>query len=137
VDGNWYIGSVIYIKETLTRTLGIVKKATLGYQDVPLLSSYKPEVDKMELLDSEEHRNFQQQIGIMQWLVTIGRLDLTFAASSLSCVSVAPRKDHLRAAEGIFRYLNKYPEKRTRIDPSPQWERDLSSHLLRKHQTGH
>jgi hypothetical protein len=66
VDGNWYIGSVIYIKETLTRTLGIVKKATLGYQDVPLLSSYKPEVDKMELLDSEEHRNFQQQIGIMQ-----------------------------------------------------------------------
>jgi hypothetical protein len=39
----------------------------------------KPEIDKSELCDEKKHRNYQKLAGIAQWLITCGRLDLSFA----------------------------------------------------------
>lgn len=81
-------------------------------------TSLEPEMDESDYLDVDGHRKFQQLIGIAQWLVTIGRIDLNFATCSLSRFSAAPRKNHLKEAERMFKYLNQYPERWIKIDPA-------------------
>ena len=83
-----------------------------------MAESYKPETDKSDLLDVEGHRKFQQLIGIGQWLITCGRMDLSFTISSLSRFAAGPRVGHLKAAIRMYKYLNYAPDKWIRLDPS-------------------
>ena len=46
-----------------------------------------------------------------QWACTIGQLDISFATSSLSRFSAAPREGHLKLAVYMFGYLKKNPNR--------------------------
>jgi hypothetical protein len=46
-------------------------------------------------------------IGILHWMVTIGRLDITTAVMTMSGFRVAPRNGHLERVKQIYRYLSK------------------------------
>lgn len=145
-EGNWYMGTVTHTQEALKKVatiLGISPELTGGPEDkqylramgrdkTPMDEKLKPELMVKEvpkegrlsdgpidsdLLAPDEHRKYQQLIGIAQWLITIGRYDLTFAISSLSRFSAAPRHGHLRALKRVFRYLNANPSKFIKIDP--------------------
>ncbi len=76
-----------------------------------------PECDDSELLAEEGHTVYQQLIGILQWLVTIGQADLQYLTMSLSRFSAAPRKTQLEYAIRVFSYLKEFPDKEIRIDP--------------------
>lgn len=125
IDDSWYVGTKTYVHECLKKVALILSKADtsggysrLGKEPTPMSTSLEPEMDESDYLDVDGHRKFQQLIGIAQWLVTIGRIDLNFATCSLSRFSAAPRKNHLKEAERMFKYLNQYPERWIKIDPA-------------------
>ena len=82
-----------YIKEAVTRIesmFGVLTKSSM-----PMAAGDHPEIDDSEVLSDDDHRKFQMLIGIMNWVVTIGRLDIAFATMSLSRFSACPRCGHL------------------------------------------
>ena len=65
-------------------------------------------------------------IGMLNWIVTIGRLDVAYAVSSLSRFTSCPRKGHMERAINVFGYLKRYPNRRIVVDSSdPDIEGDL------------
>jgi hypothetical protein len=124
-DGTWSIGTKTYVEEAIRKVKNFLGKEdnangedTLGFDNTPMATSLKPEIDKTDLCDVETHRKYQQLVGIAQWLITCGRLDLSFAISSLSRFSHAPRKGHMKAAIQVFKYLNANRDKWIHLDPS-------------------
>ena len=55
-------------------------------------------------------------IGMGVWLCSIGRFDIAYAISSLSRFSSAPSNGHFDALVRVFQYINKFPDKRLRVD---------------------
>ena len=45
-------------------------------------------------------------IGILQWSVELGRIDIITEVSFLSSFNISPRRGHLEAAYRIFEYLH-------------------------------
>jgi len=78
-----------------------------------------PETDTSPLLDTAGHRQYQHLLGMLQWLVTIGRPDLCNAVASLSRFSACPRENHLQLALRCFGYLKMFPNRRIAIDSRP------------------
>ena len=77
---DWTISCKNYIKEAITRIecqYGTLKEKT------PSIMGDRPEQDDSTILDNEQHREYQSLIGMAQWLVTLGRLDICYAVLSL------------------------------------------------------
>ena len=94
-DNKWKIGTKSYVEECMKRVtdlLGKKDERDLRFDKVPMSPILKPELDESPHCTIDEHRLYQQLIGISQWLITCGRLDLCFAVSSLSRFSSAPRQ---------------------------------------------
>jgi hypothetical protein len=108
-DGRWLQGTVTHCKEGIKKVEEILELGTLGMESTPMVENLKPELDESALLSISGHRGYQQLVGIAQWLITCGRMDLCFAISSLSRFSAAPREGHLKALTRVFKYLKRYP----------------------------
>lgn len=50
-------------------------------------------VDVSELLDNAGHQRYQMLLGMLNWIVCIGRMDVAFLTASLSHVRHAQGKD--------------------------------------------
>ena len=73
----------------------------------PLVKGDHPEFDTTEELDANGVKKYQLLIGALQWVVTLGRLDITAAVMTLSSFRASPRAGHLERAKRIYRYLKK------------------------------
>ena len=71
----------------------------------------RPEIDTSPLLGIIDHRTYQMLIGIAQWLVSCGRMDVNYAVTSLSRFSASPREGHLDMLLHVFGYLKKFRNK--------------------------
>ena len=69
-----------------------------------------------ELLDDKDHQQYQMLIGMLNWIVCIGRMDVAYATAPLSRFTACPRKGHRDRALRIFGYLKKYKNRRIVID---------------------
>ena len=78
-----------------------------------------PETDDSPLLNPTQHQQYQQLIGMLNWLVQLGRFDIAFATSSMSRFTAAPREQHLTRVLKIWGYLKKTQTLRTHILSSP------------------
>ena len=68
--------------------------------------AYIPKLDVSNKLDAEEANYLQSQIGILQWIVELGQVNIiTEVSTTLSSHLAMPRKGHLDAALHIFAYL--------------------------------
>jgi hypothetical protein len=76
-------------------------------------------LDESEYLDGYGTRKFQTLVGMAQSAVTIRRIDLSFAVSSISCFSANPRWGRLALALHMFGYIKHYPNRRICIDSTP------------------
>ena len=112
--GRWAVGCKKYLTECLKRVEAMFGKLTK--QNSPSVPGDHPELDDTELLNDDEHRKFQMLIGMLVWIVTIGRFDVAFATSSLSRFTACPRKGHLERVLRVFGYLAKRPNRRIIID---------------------
>ena len=55
-------------------------------------------------------------IGMVNWVVCLGRLDISLATSSLSSLTACPREGHRDRVLRIFGYLKKCRNRRIDID---------------------
>ena len=88
----------------------------LPKKDMPMSAGDHPEMDVSSPLDDESHRKYQMLIGMLNWIVCLGRVDIAFATSSLSRFTACPRKGHLERVLRIFGYLKRYKNRRIVVD---------------------
>ena len=71
----------------------------------PLVQNDHPELDTSELLNEDDQKIYQSLIGALQWVIQIGRFDITTAVMSLSRFRAMPRQGHLDRVKRIHGYL--------------------------------
>jgi hypothetical protein len=81
----------------------------------PLEKGDHPELDTSELCTTEQIAQYQSMIGALQWIVTIGRLDINTAVMTMSGFRMAPRVGHLNRLRRIYGYLLKMKHASIRI----------------------
>jgi hypothetical protein len=107
--GRWCIGCKKYLKEAIKgveRMFGSLKK-----HSHPEETRDHPELDESKVMDDDGHRKYQMLMGILVWLVVIGRIDVAHATSSLLRFTACPRKGHLDRVLRVFGYLKKRPNR--------------------------
>ena len=117
----WNLGSNSYLKEALRIVKGIMSenavkvsgKGTHPYSNV----AYRPELDVTPFCDPDQQNMFQCLIGMLRWLIELGRIDILLETAQLSLYSASPRVGHLHQAFHIFHYLNKHDSSWLPMDP--------------------
>lgn len=71
----------------------------------PFTSNYRPELDNSEELNAEKATRFQSDIGILRWIVEIGRIDIITEVSLLASHLALPRLGHLMQVWHIYAFL--------------------------------
>ena len=97
---------------------------------------YRPEIDTSDELGPEEGAYYQSLIGILRWMVELGRLDICTEVSMMSSHLALPRRGHLDAVYHTFGFLKKHhnaemvfdprePEVDAQAFPEQDWERSI------------
>ena len=67
-----------------------------------LPKDYRPEIDVTEELGDEDASYYQSLIGILRWMVELGRVDICTEVSMMSSHLSMPRRGHLEALLHVF-----------------------------------
>jgi hypothetical protein len=80
--------------------------------------SYEPELDESTRLDPDAASYFQSIIGVLRWMVELGRIDIATEVSLLSSHLAYPQEGHLEAALHVMAYLRAKHNSRLVFDPT-------------------
>ena len=114
LDGDDYFTWAIGSKDYLLEALRVVKQRISAKKyclqlkskvSATLPSGYKPELDSTPYVDDETGTLYMQLIGILRWLVELGRIDVATEVSMMSSYNAMPREGHFHAVLHIFAYL--------------------------------
>ena len=97
----------------------------------PLTTGYRPECDMTPECNEEDSRLYMSLIGVLRWVVELGRVDLTCEASMLASYCAMPREGHLQQLFHVFASLKAQHNSRMVFDPSYP-EIDLEEFPLRE-----
>jgi hypothetical protein len=61
----------------------------------PFATGYRPEMDITKELNTEDASYYQSQIGVLRWIVEIGRIDIITEVSLLASQMAMPREGHV------------------------------------------
>jgi hypothetical protein len=86
--------------------------------DTPIQTSFRPELDISPELNETESSYYQSLIGVLRWMVELGRVDICLEVSMLSSHLALPREGHLEQLFHIFAYLKKFHNTEIVYDPS-------------------
>ena len=86
--------------------------------ETPLTSNYRPEIDTTRELSPTDAAYYQSLIGILRWMVELGRVDICCEVSMMSSHLALPREGHFAQLFRIFSYLRKYHNSEMVFDPS-------------------
>jgi hypothetical protein len=123
IDGDpkpkWAYGSEKYVKEALRvikrkleeRGMSLKLKAR-----AVLPSGYKPELDNSDMLDADDATFYMQAVGILRWIVELGRVDICCEVSMMAAYNACPRVGHIEAVMHIFSYLSCHERSRLVFD---------------------
>ena len=120
-DNAWTMSSDGYCKAAIqnVETWLAAKDALLPTKAACVFpSGWKPETDVTDLLCASDVSYYQQQVGVLRWMVELGRIDIGTEVSMLAAYSAAPRQGHLAAILHLFAYLKKNPKSKMVFDPS-------------------
>ena len=92
-----------YVGKSKNSHLKIPSKA-----ETPLTTSYRPELDVSPELTPRDSAYYRSLIGILRWIVELGRINICLEVSIMSSHLAMPRKGHLNQVLHIFAYLRKY-----------------------------
>ena len=70
--------------------------------------SYRPELDITPELDPVMAAYYMSLIGILRWMVELGREDIFLEISMMSYNMAIPREGHVEQLYHIFSHLSKY-----------------------------
>ena len=117
-----------YIQEGVKNVEAYLKKQNMVLRKgtkSPMTSNYQPECDITPELDSVNASYYASLIGILRWIVEMGRIDITCEVSMLSSFIAMPREGHLQQVFHIFSYLKMHHNSRIVMDPSyPEIDED-------------
>ena len=68
----------------------------------PLKSGYRPELDASQELKADGVQYYTELIGVLQWEVEIGRVDILYETSIMSTHLALPRVVHLEKLFHVF-----------------------------------
>ena len=71
----------------------------------PFVGGYQPETDTTDPLDPDQASYYQTMIGVMRWMVEIGRIDIATECSLLSSHLEYAREGHNECALHMMGYL--------------------------------
>ena len=74
----------------------------------PLVPGDHPELDDSAEVNDDKRQQYQSMIGMLQWAVTLGRIDIACAVMTMSRFRVAPREGHFKRVVRIFCFLRTY-----------------------------
>lgn len=84
----------------------------------PLQTSYQPELDVSLDRNPSEASYYMSFIGVLQWTVKLGRVDICLETSVMSSYMVLPRQGRLDQLLHILAYLKKYHNAEMVFDPT-------------------
>ena len=89
--------------EKIEKTHGNLKK-----YDILIVDRDHLEINDSPPLDNNRHRQCQMLIGMLNWLVYTGRMDIAFSTSSLSRFTAHLRMGYLLRVLQVFGYLKRH-----------------------------
>ena len=89
-------------------------------------SGYRPEIDITPDLGEADAAYFDYLIGVLRWIVELGRVDINVEASMLSSHLEMPGEGHMQELLHVFTYLKKHMNTEMVFDPSEP-EIDMNS----------
>ncbi len=92
----------------------------------PLSNGYRPEIDMSPELESADASYYHSLIGVLQWMVEHGCVDICIEVSMMSSHLALPLTGHLKEVLHIFAYLKQHHNSEMVFDPTPvQFDRSL------------
>ena len=113
-----YIQSAVRNVEEYLRKRGDGQWSLPAKAETPIQSTYRPELDVSPELDAEDASYYQSLIGVLRWIVELGRVDICLEVSILSSHLALPREGHMQQVFQTFTYLKKYHNSELVYDPS-------------------
>ena len=107
----WAFSTSQYIRSAVKNVEEYLKKRGDGRwflpakAETPIQSTYRPELDVSPELDAEDPSYYQSLIGVLRWIVELGRVDICLEVSMLSSHLALPREGHMQQVFQIFAYL--------------------------------
>ena len=84
----------------------------------PWPTNYAAELDTSKELDTELASYYQTQVGVLHWMVELGRVDIITEVNILATHLALPREGHLDALFHVFAYLKGKHNTRMVFDPT-------------------
>ena len=92
----------------------------------PFAANYRPETDTSPELCDTKASYYMALIGVLRWMVELGRVDICVEVSLLSSHMALPREGHLLQLYQVFAYLKSHHNSEMVFDPSePVIDRSL------------
>ena len=76
--------------------------------NTPMRTSYRPELDATPELGTKDASWYMSLIGVLRWIVELGRVDICLECSLMSSCLALPRVGNLEQVLHIFGYLKKH-----------------------------
>ena len=129
-DGTyaWTMGACSYCKNAIKNIK--VRLSEDGFKFNSKLSSveysakqpfstqdYRPELDTSTECTPDQMHLYQNLIGVLRWIVELGRIDIAYECALLSSYLAFPRTGHLNQALHMFKYLDIHTESELTFDP--------------------
>ena len=125
----WAFSSTQYVQAAVANVESYLKARGKGLRaraKSVLPKDYCPEIDVTEELGPDEASYYQSLIGVLRWMVELGRVDICTEVSMMSSHLALPRCGHLEALFHIFAYLKLHHNTEMVFDPTePVLDMDL------------
>jgi len=106
-SSNKYVKEAINVVNSRMNDLNIAFTKSAKHPMNPFSNvKYRPEMDISEYCTDTEHQFYQQCIGILRWMIELGRIDICTEVSLLSRYLAQSRLGHLQQVLHIFSFLN-------------------------------
>jgi len=128
----WAMSASEYIKRSIQeveRELALQEAYLPKKIETPISSGYRPELDFSPELDGSRINYFQGLIGVLRWIVELGRIDIIVPVSLLSRFMASPREGHLQQCYRIFAYLKQFNRSRLVFDDGEPTFEDSYFHV--------
>ena len=114
-SSSQYVQNAVASVETYLRS---VNKSLPKQAPAPFTADYRPEIDISPVLNAYESSYFQSLIGILRWIVELGRIEITCEVSMMASMMASPREGHLNQLFHIFAYLKLKHNSELVLDPT-------------------
>jgi hypothetical protein len=114
-DGRevWAMSPCNYVKNAIKTVEGLLAEDRGGYvlknkAKHPFPMNYQPQLDVSNELGLELSFRYSQLIGMSQWVIELGHIDIHHEVSLLSQYQANPRVGHLEAVYHVFTYVKSH-----------------------------